>query len=428
MNAPEPGSARRHANRTTSVSTRRYWWSADPGHECPAATAAGLLVAGKNWTEAVQTAEQALASPVCRESALCMSRALGTLVCAGELVAADEYSLAVLEESPGDHVMAEHVLLARAGVARRTGDLARFSSLLDVLRDNGKVDEIRPVALLWTVELLVARGDRCGAEAALLAHEADTMIDARHPGRPLLLAARAAVAMAVDRPHDALSDHLACGQALAEAGVGNPAVLPWRSQAARAALACGDTGRAVHLAIEEHTAAARWGEPRTLGWSLSAVAGASPPNGEDLLTYERAIRLLELAHARMELAEVFCDYGDRLTAHGKQVAAREIYARARATALDVGHAVLVRRVEEAMGGVAASPDLEPVLTSVEAEVARLVRTGLNNREIAAKLAMATRTVELHLTRVYRKLGLSGRRELQVTRWARLPATSADPWP
>ena len=58
---------------------------------------------------------------------------------------------------------------------------------------------------------------------------------------------------------------------------------------------------------------------------------------------------------------------------------------------------------------------EPVLTAVEAEVARLVHAGLNNREIAARLAMATRTVELHLTRVYRKLGLSGRRELQARR-------------
>ncbi|WP_439659827.1 LuxR C-terminal-related transcriptional regulator [Lentzea sp. HUAS TT2] len=379
-------------------------WPAEPGHACPAAVAAGLLAAGENWTEAVQTAELAVATPACRESASCMSRALGTLVCAGELVVADEYSLALLEESADDRVMAEHMQLARACVALRTGDLARCSSLLDALRCNGTVAEIRPVVLLWTVEVLVAQGESQGAEALLLAFDAD----AHHPGRALLLAAKAVVAMAMSRPHDALTAHLACGQELVEAGVANPAVLPWRSRAARAALACGDTGTALHLAMEEHAAAARWGEPRALGTSLAAVAEASP-HGEDLLAYERAIRLLEMAHARLELAEVLCDYGDRLTAHGKQAA--EVYAQARATALDAGDTVLVRRAEEAISGAGA----EPALTTVEAEVARLVHAGLNNREIAARLAMATRTVELHLTRVYRKLGLSGRRELQARR-------------
>ncbi len=393
------------------------------GHACPAAIAADLLAVGENWTEAVQSAEQALAAPACRRSARCVSRALGTLVCAGELVTADAYSLALLEESPDDHVLAQHVLLARAGVARRTGDLAGCSSLLAVLQDSGFASEIRPLVVLWTVELLIARGQTRDAEAALLAHDVDAMIETRHPGRPLLLSAKAVVAMAADRPRDALEGHLACGRAATEAGVANPAVLPWRSRASRAALACGDTEEAVRLAVEEHAAAARWGEPGALGCSLAAVARASPPNGEDLVAYERAIRLLEMAHARLELAEVLCDYGDRLTAHGKQVVAREIHKRARATAVDVGGTVLARRADELMSGSAASHDPEPVLTPTEAEVARHVCTGASNREIAAKLAMSTRTVELHLTRVYRKLGLTGRRELRTTGWGRLRAAS-----
>ncbi|GGN10846.1 hypothetical protein GCM10011609_58430 [Lentzea pudingi] len=365
--------------------------------ECSADVAAGLLAAGEDWTGAVEAAEQALACPACRKSPRCMSRALGTLVCAGELVAADAHSLALLDESPGDHV-----LLARACVARRTGDLARHSSLLALVRPDDV--EVRPLVRLWTVELLVARGDLDGAEAVL---------PARHGG-PLVLEAEAVVAMARGRPQDALEGHLACGRTLVENGVVNPAVLPWRSRAARAALACGDSGEALRLAMEEHAAAARWGEPRALGWSLAAVAGASPPHGEDLVVYERAIRLLGMAHARMDLAEVLCDYGDRLTAHGKQAAASEIYARAHATALDVGDTVLLRRIEESARGAATA---EPALTPVEAEVARLVCAGLRNKEIAVRLAMATRTVELHLTRVYRKLGLSGRRELRATRWA-----------
>ena len=395
------------------------------GDACPATTAAGLVAAGENWVEAVQAAEQALGTPVCRRDARCVSRALGTLVCAGELVAADTYGLALLEEGSGDTVPAEHVLLARAAVARRTGDLARCSALLAVLRDTGSAGEIRPLVTLWTVELFIARGEVRAAEAALLAHGVDTMIADRHPGRPLLLAAEAVVAMAADRPHDALAGHLACGQALAEAGVVNPAVLPWRSRASRAALACGDTDEAMRLAVEEHAAAARWGEPGALGCSLAAVAGASPPDGEDLIAYERAIRLLDMAHARLELAEVLCDYGDRLIAHGRHVVAREVHKRARAMAVDIGGTVLVRRADGSTGGAAAAGDAEPLLTPAEAEVARLVRTGSSTREIAAKLAMSTRTVELHLTRVYRKLGLTGRRELRAAGWVRLLATSPE---
>ncbi|GHH31112.1 helix-turn-helix transcriptional regulator [Lentzea cavernae] len=383
---------------------------AAPDHDCAAAVAAELLAAGENWAEAVQAAERAMVTAACRENPVCVSRALGTLVCAGELVAADAHSLALIEERPGDRAVVERALLARACVARRTGDLARCTSLLDAVEH----EDIRPFAVLWQVELLVAQGDPRAAEAALAG--VDAMIEAHHRGRSLLLAAKAVVAMAVDRPHDALAALLACGRAFAEAGVVNPAVLPWRSRASRAALACGNIGEALRLAVQEHTAAARWGEPGTLGSSLAAVARASAADGEDVVVYERAIRLLEMAQARKELAEVLCDYGDRLVAHGKRAAAGEIYERACATALDVGDIVVVRRADQSRSVLAASPDVEPVLTPTEAEVARLVRTGLNNREIGAELAMATRTVELHLTRVYRKLGLSGRRELRATRW------------
>ncbi|MCO1575692.1 helix-turn-helix transcriptional regulator [Crossiella sp. SN42] len=50
----------------------------------------------------------------------------------------------------------------------------------------------------------------------------------------------------------------------------------------------------------------------------------------------------------------------------------------------------------------------PPLTSQEGRIAALVRAGLSNKEIAARLGVVVRTVELHLSQVYRKLGVSGR--------------------
>lgn len=44
--------------------------------------------------------------------------------------------------------------------------------------------------------------------------------------------------------------------------------------------------------------------------------------------------------------------------------------------------------------------------------------GLGNREIAEALSLTRRTVEMHLTGVYRKLGVSGRRDLPAALAAR----------
>ncbi|MGA9674132.1 MAG: LuxR C-terminal-related transcriptional regulator [Mycobacterium sp.] len=51
------------------------------------------------------------------------------------------------------------------------------------------------------------------------------------------------------------------------------------------------------------------------------------------------------------------------------------------------------------------------LTPTERDVARLVREGLGNKEIGARLFISPRTVQTHLTHVYAKLGLTSRVQL-----------------
>jgi DNA-binding NarL/FixJ family response regulator len=51
------------------------------------------------------------------------------------------------------------------------------------------------------------------------------------------------------------------------------------------------------------------------------------------------------------------------------------------------------------------------LTSIERQVAALVAEGLTNREVAAKLVLAERTIEGHLSKIYAKLGVRSRAEL-----------------
>jgi len=53
------------------------------------------------------------------------------------------------------------------------------------------------------------------------------------------------------------------------------------------------------------------------------------------------------------------------------------------------------------------------LTEAEQRVVRLAMVGLSNRAIAALRSSAQRTIENQLTSAYKKLGLSGRRELKA---------------
>ncbi len=51
------------------------------------------------------------------------------------------------------------------------------------------------------------------------------------------------------------------------------------------------------------------------------------------------------------------------------------------------------------------------LTATETRIAELVVLGRRNREIAGELFVSVATVEAHLTRIYRKLGVRSRTEL-----------------
>ena len=114
---------------------------------------------------------------------------------------------------------------------------------------------------------------------------------------------------------------------------------------------------------------------------------------------------------------------DRFEAIGALVLAAETAADLVALEQRAGRArassAAARRCSEliAEAGGAATPGLlrgygaEP-LTAREHEVALLAASGLASKDIAARLYLSTRTVDTHLARVYRKLGVVGRTELR----------------
>ena len=74
--------------------------------------------------------------------------------------------------------------------------------------------------------------------------------------------------------------------------------------------------------------------------------------------------------------------------------------RARRELLATGEAVRKRTV-----------DTRDELTAQEAQIARLAREGLSNPDIGARLFISARTVQYHLRKVFTKLDISSRAQL-----------------
>ena len=77
---------------------------------------------------------------------------------------------------------------------------------------------------------------------------------------------------------------------------------------------------------------------------------------------------------------------------------------------------LVGRAEEELAATGARPRRRLIsgvesLTASERRVARFAAEGLSNKDIAQTLFVTTKTVEVHLSSVYRKLGIGSRSEL-----------------
>jgi DNA-binding NarL/FixJ family response regulator len=79
------------------------------------------------------------------------------------------------------------------------------------------------------------------------------------------------------------------------------------------------------------------------------------------------------------------------------------------TILNSADATLHRLTDRTARPDAADP-LAP-LTGREREIASLAATGLTSRDIAAELSVSPRTVDTHLSRIYRKLGVTSRAAL-----------------
>jgi DNA-binding CsgD family transcriptional regulator len=232
----------------------------------------------------------------------------------------------------------------------------------------------------------------------------------------LYLYARGEYYLATGRPRAALADFTDCGNRMMTWGLDLPGLVPWRTKAAEAHLVLGNSLEARDLSKEQ---LAQVGSrfPRTRGISLRALALTSHPTKRTALLRESAEVLrdsgarLELAYTFTELSNAHLALGEYGRAHWAARQARNLAERCGAQAPKIMLGKIDPDRQESPNGV--DTNLLAQLSDAEQRVAMLAAYGYTNGQIAHKLYITVSTVEQHLTRVYRKLGVAGRAELPI---------------
>lgn len=389
----------------------------------PAVVLAGGLLRGRSH-EVVAQAEQVLENrgsahdgSWAEESTLL---AVSVLMAAGRVGSAAAWCDRLLARSRPQYSPTWKALLsaARADAAVRQGDLAPA-----VEHSRLALSHLTPsswgVIIGFPVSSLILATTRMGRFDEAAAYLARPVSEAIFQNRYGLhyLHARGQYSLATGHPHAALSDFQLCGELMRRWGIDVPGIVPWRTSAAEAWLRLGHGDQASRLINDQLGHAGSAGSvDQAMALRLLAVSMPAKSRMEPLA---EALDLLEECGDQYEQIRTLTDLSVACHEVGDSSRARVHARRARRLAAMCGGAPLSQALLGAPGtrepGAPADdgPDCAASLTESECRVATLAVRGYTNREIATKLFVSASTVEQHLTRVYRKLGVKNRRSLPV---------------
>jgi DNA-binding CsgD family transcriptional regulator len=140
---------------------------------------------------------------------------------------------------------------------------------------------------------------------------------------------------------------------------------------------------------------------------------------ESRAAFDEALTAYAQAPDPFEIARTRLLYGSRLRRDGRRVQARELLRAADDSFIGMDFTVWAQRAAGELAATGASPRsrtprvTEP-LTSQETRVALQAARGLSNKQIAAALFLSPKTIEHHLSSVYRKRGFRSRAELAAS--------------
>ena len=278
-----------------------------------------------------------------------------------------------------------------------------------------QIEDVSARVFVWWAAVLVpaARGDWAAADhfarrAAAEPTDAPDRVVAVGIARALVAAARgdAETVIATLAPVTEIG-----------AAVDEPGFWPWQHLYAEALVASGRLDETEAFLARHELAAARRGHA-TASARLAAVRGrlraarGDRPGADS--AFAQALEQLEPLERPYDRALVQLAHGQFLRRDGRRRSAATLLTAAAETFAALGAQPALERAERELDARGLRPSRDrgaAELTPQELTVARMVATGHTNREVAADLQLSVKTVEVHLTRIYAKLGIASRTQL-----------------
>ena len=272
----------------------------------------------------------------------------------------------------------------------------------------------------WSASYVpAARGEWPVAEVHVRAIQEQAPNFERHVAAEAL--ASAGLAAAQDRPQDVLVALAPLDAMEPREGVDDPTFLPWQHLKMHALVDVGELDAAERLIRSADRLAGDRSDP-LLAARVAHARGKLHFARHDI---ERAAATLQEALAIIEPLGMPYEHGLIELCRG-QVLRRARERRAAAAALlaaqprfaELGAQPALQRCETELAACGLAPATRKTrdytaLTPQELAVARLVVSGMTNREVSEELMLSTKTVEFHLGHVYAKLGVRTRSELRA---------------
>lgn len=300
----------------------------------------------------------------------------------------------------------------RARIALLQGRLAETEELADAALQAGTAAgewwAVVPVSVL--LETLLDQGRTTDAANAWSATGLGESVPPHRPLTPLLQA-RARLRIATGEHHKALADLAECTRRLGglAAGINGVSELLHSAEAHRA---LENRQAALDAADSAVEISRRFGAASSLGVALRIQSRLT----DDEHLARESVSLLEQSARRLEHARSLVDLGAMLRRHGARRESREPLRKGHELAESCGAHGLTAHARDELAASGAhirrkDPARRDQLTPSERRIAIMAADGDTNREVAQSLFLTVKTVEMHLSNAYRKLGVRSRRDL-----------------
>jgi DNA-binding CsgD family transcriptional regulator len=305
-----------------------------------------------------------------------------------------------------------------AALEARRGELGPSEASMNVAFELLRENELSLMALTtfvhFCIDTLVERPGL--GELAKLVEDLDVPpAFGRTMSGAMVLEVRAAVRATRGERQAALAD-LRAAELIFRALQAGPRLSCWRSRLALA-LPGEAASQALELVGEELELARSCEAPRAEGIALRTL-GLLEGSEAGLARLRESVAVLRSCRSPLELGRSLAELGSALRRGNQRSEARDRLREALDLAQRCGASRLEERVRDELRVAGGKPRRVAIsgpdsLTPAERRVATAAAGGATNREIAQTLFVSLRTVEMHLTNTYRKLGDCTRADLGV---------------